>query len=171
MRGRVKLAGILLGGLLVAGCFEGKADVQFNPDGTGKIIGTVAFPLDPPWTSPKKTVGAGKDATVVEVPPGEQMRDAVSSLIKKSRGIETWKDVHFQRLGDGHVLFQGTAYFKDFSKVKIYPATSMAFFFGPEQEGSLSLLLSRPKDKEPAKAPARRRYRRTISTRSSRTSG
>jgi hypothetical protein len=142
-------------GLLAAGCFEGKADVHFNPDGSGKIVGTVTFPLEQPWTSPKRALGAGKDATEVDMPPEEQMKDAATNLIKKSKGIDTWKDVHFQRLGDGRVLFQGTAYFKDFSKVKLYPSTAMAFFFGQEQPGSLSLVLSRPKDKDPAKAPAK----------------
>ena len=151
----VTWAGILLCGLFAAGCFESKADVQFNPDGTGKIVGTVTFPLQAPWTSPKKMLGSGKDATEVDVPPDEQMKDAASGLIKKSKGIDTWKDVHFQRLSDGRVFFQGTAYFKDFSKVRLYPSTSMAFFFGSEQEGALSLILSRPKDKDAAKGPAR----------------
>ena len=34
---------------LAAGCFEGKADITLNPDGTGKIVGEITFRPTGPW--------------------------------------------------------------------------------------------------------------------------
>jgi hypothetical protein len=149
MRGTLVLASSLLAGLLAAGCFEGKADFTFNPDGSGKVVGDITFPLDVPWVPAKKTA-ADELKT-----PDEQMKDVASQILKRSTGIETWKDVSFERVGDDHVRFKGTAYFKDATKVKIFPDVRPRVGFGPDAD-AMMLILTRSADREEDKTLKRR---------------
>ena len=48
MRAAYGLLAILAAAFLAAGCFEGKADVTLNADGTGKIVGDITFRGAPP---------------------------------------------------------------------------------------------------------------------------
>jgi hypothetical protein len=141
--------------VLATGCFEGKGEFTFNPDGTGKIVGDVTFRPVAPWTGPKKIppkAGATTPTTPPAVPakpaktPEEEMKDVVGQIVKKSAGIEAWKDVSFERLSDGRIHFQGTAYFKDLSKVRIYPDDTSGISFGSDGGSALMLVLSRAKD-------------------------
>ena len=83
--------------VLATGCFEGKGEFTFNPDGTGKIVGDVTFRPVAPWTGPKKIppkAGATTPTTPPAVPakpaktPEEEMKDVVGQIVKKSAGIE-----------------------------------------------------------------------------------
>jgi len=49
MRVLARLSTTLVMAALVAGCFEGKADFSFNPDGSGKVVGEILFPSRAPW--------------------------------------------------------------------------------------------------------------------------
>jgi len=136
---------------LAAGCFEGKADITLNPDGTGRIVGEITFQATGPWA-----VRSTSKSDLQPDDPETQMKEIVRTILKSSRGIEAWKDVSFKRLPDDRIQFKGTAYFEDISKVKIHPddARSRAAF-GPEGDKVLMLILHRPED---TGRTSRRRY-------------
>jgi len=136
---------------LAAGCFEGKADITLNPDGTGKIVGEITFRPTGPWA-----VRRTSKSDLQPDDPETQMKEIVRTILKSSRGVEAWKDVSFKRLPDDRIQFKGTAYFEDISKVKIHPddARSRAAF-GPEGDKVLLLILHRPED---TGRMSRRRY-------------
>jgi hypothetical protein len=66
-------------------------------------------------------------------------------MIKRSIGIDAWKDISFERGTDGRVHFKGTAYFKDLTKVRIYPDDRTRINFGPDGTTALLLILNRAK--------------------------
>ncbi len=148
---------VIVATALAAGCFEGKADVTLNPDGTGKIVGEITFQPTGPW--------AGRTASDPNLrlnDPEARMKEVVLKILKSSRGIEAWKDVSFKRLPDDRIQFKGTAYFDDISKVRIYPDdVKSRAAFGHEDDKILMLILHRPKDKD-----ARRTSRRTYTAES-----
>jgi len=172
MRAIVLLASALAAGVLAAGCFEGKADLTLNPDGTGKIVGDLTLRLEPPWTGKKKepstrpgppapsttvtgTAGAAASAAPApaaagadEMPtPEEQMKDVVYNILKRSSGIDAWRDVSFELLEHNRVHFSGTAYFKDLSRIRIYPDTGRsAISFHSDGGNGLMLVLCSPKE-------------------------
>jgi hypothetical protein len=140
MRGFLVIATMVAACGLAAGCFEGKADVTLNPDGTGKLVGELTFPMEAPWTTPPKV---GDDLRT----PEEQMKTVVTAIIKKSTGIDAWKDVSFEQVPGGKVHMKGTAYFKDAAKVKIYPDVRPRFGYGPEGADANMLILTRAADR------------------------
>jgi hypothetical protein len=145
VRGILILTGALAAAVLVAGCFEGKADMVFNPDGTGKIVGDLLMPAIPPW------IAARKDPQAAAA-PDDDMREAVANLIKRSSGIDAWKDVTFERAADGRVHLRATAYFKDLAKVRVSPDDRTRLSFASDGTNTMSLVLSRAKlAAEPAK--------------------
>jgi hypothetical protein len=142
-----RLSAILVAASIVAGCFEGKADFSFNPDGTGKVVGELLFPSRAPWLQKRYTPKpADPNAPPEPAPsPEDEMRECVTAILKRSAGIDAWKDVSFQRAADGRVQFKGTAYFKDLSKVRIYPDDRTRISFGPDGTTATSLILNRAK--------------------------
>jgi hypothetical protein len=150
MRAAALLGAGLLGAVLVAGCFEGKADFTFNPDGSGKVVGEITFPLDPPWEAAKPVVGD-------EVRTFDQkMKEVVALIIKKSSGIDAWKDVSFEAVPGDRVHFKGTAYFKEAWKVKFYPDTKPRVGFAGEGPDAMKLILQTPAEKSDAPVATRR---------------
>jgi len=105
MRALWIVGAVLAASALAAGCFEGKADLALNPDGTGKIVGDLTFTLEPPWTGPKRQTPARSGASAAPAPapapeeearpPEEQMKEVVYNILKRSSGIDAWKDVSF----------------------------------------------------------------------------
>ena len=150
---RAILSTTLLAAALAAGCFEGKADITLNPDGTGKIVGEITFQPSGPWA-----VRSTSNPDLQLDDPETQMKESVRKILKSSRGVEAWKDVSFKRLPDDRIRFTGTAYFKDLSKVSIHPddAKSRAAF-GPEGDKVLMLILHRPRDEDDGRT-SRSRY-------------
>jgi hypothetical protein len=154
MRVLARLAAVLAAAALAAGCFEGKADFNLNPDGSGKVVGELLFPSRAPWLQ-KRYSSRPADPNAPPEPaadPEDEMRECVTAIIKRSAGIDAWKDVSFQRAADGRVQFKGTAYFKDLTKVRIYPDDRTRITFGPDGTTALLLLLNRAK---PAAEPPR----------------
>ena len=142
------------GGLgLAAGCFEGKADMTFNPDGTGKMVGEITFPMEPPWAPPQKT---GDDLKT----PEEQMKAVVTNIVKKSTGIDAWKDVSFEQVPGNRVHFKGTAYFKEASKVKFFPDARPRVGYGGEGPDANMLILTRAAEKRRGEDPLQGHDRR-----------
>ena len=116
-----RLSAILAAAALAAGCFEGKADFTFNPDGSGKVVGELLFPSRAPWLQ-KRYSSRPADPNAPAEPaanPEDEMRECVAAMIKRSAGIDAWKDVLFQRAADGRVQFKGTASGADFDHYRI----------------------------------------------------
>ena len=97
--------------LLLSGCYEEKQQIILNPDGSGKaqieIIRAVSIPMN-----------MSKDQET-DFDPETALRNTVESIIEKSEGIDTWKNVTFAYRDDGRLSFRGTAYFPVFSKLNI----------------------------------------------------
>jgi hypothetical protein len=165
MRGPLAMAVILGASTLLPGCFEGKADLDLNPDGTGRIVGDLTFPLQPPWTGKKKEVSTRVSASAAATPPTvaaaspaaaapaeetkapeEQMKEVVYDILKRSSGIEAWRDVSFQLLPSGRVHFTGTAYFRDLSRVRIFPDTKTQISFHSDGGNAMMLVLNSPRE-------------------------
>jgi hypothetical protein len=150
MRAIFLVAAALASAALVAGCLEAKCDFNLNPDGTGKVVGDMMFIVQPPF----KKAPSKSDTAETAKPPEEEMNEIVTSIIRRSSGIDAWKDVAFSRAPDGRIHFKGTAYFKDLSKVKIWPDDRTRLSFGPDGTGGITLILNRAKpaaDSKPAK--------------------
>jgi len=147
MRVLAGLVAVLAAAALAAGCLEGKADFSFNPDGSGKVVGELLFPSRAPWLQKRYAPKPADPNAPAEAPPSpeDEMQECVATIIKRSAGIEAWKDVSFQRAADGRVLFKGTAYFKDLSKVKFFPDDRTRISFGPDGTTALLLILNRSK--------------------------
>jgi len=152
-----RLSAILAAAALVAGCFEGKAEFNFNPDGTGKVVGEILFPSRAPWLQKRySSRPADPNAPAEPAPsPEDEMNECVTTMLKRSVGIDAWKDVSFQRATDGRVLLKGTAYFKDLTKVRIYPDDRTRISFGPDGTTALLLILNRAKPVTEAAKPSR----------------
>jgi len=144
MARRARLAAIVLSAALAAGCFEGKADFTFNPDGSGKVVGEILFPTRPPWLPVRRTFGK-TDTPPPPLSTEDEMKECVTQIIKRSSGIDAWKDVSFERAADGRVRLKATLYFKDLTKVRFYPDDRSRLTFGPDGTNALLLILSRAK--------------------------
>jgi len=102
-----------LGLLVLAGCEQTQTVLSINPDGTGKLQYTATFPLDiemPEMSGP----GHGKTKT-----DDQKVADALKNVLGKSTGVEAWSGVSCTATPDGLILFKGTAYFRDLTKVTI----------------------------------------------------
>ena len=98
---------IILTVCLFSGCFESDQEFTLNPDGSGKVIHEVLFqPVD-------LSMGDGSQD------PQKELKKAVKGILNDSSGVDTWKDVSISRTEDGKLLFKGTAYFSDISKLNL----------------------------------------------------
>ena len=91
--------------LSAIGCFESKEDYVLNPDGSGKVTIVGSFETTMPGMTP------GSD-------PKEGIRH-VKELLEKSKGVDAWSGVSYDRTKEGRVSFKGTAYFPDISKLDL----------------------------------------------------
>jgi hypothetical protein len=146
---RALTAAAVLAITLAAGCFEGKGDLTLNPDGSGKVTGEIAFPLEVPWTAPKRVLTGPNAPPEVLKAPEELAREAVLLILQRSGGIDAWKDVSFEPTSGNRVRFKGTAYFRDLAKVRISPDTKSRLSFGSDGTNQLVLVLSRSKPDAP----------------------
>lgn len=87
-------------------CYETKLDYEINPDGSGRVVVEVQS------ASMMSQLGhiGGKEAAG----PGALAKD----VLRKSSGIDTWKDIEIKTMDDGKSFFKGTAYFKDLRVVR-----------------------------------------------------
>jgi hypothetical protein len=90
-----------------AGCLDSNHEYSLNPDGSGKVAVKLVF------TPFNLDLGAEKT-------PDEKLKDAARAELEKAEGVDAWKDVAFRLRPDGKSEFQGTAYFKDLSKLKLH---------------------------------------------------
>jgi hypothetical protein len=89
------------------GCIDNDEEFTLNPDGSGKVrVVAVGTPLRLEFGNEKKN-------------PEQSLVDAVRDTLGKSQGVDAWKDVEAKLRDDGKMSFQGTAYFKDLSTLKL----------------------------------------------------
>lgn len=100
-----KIFFVILVLLSAIGCFESKEDYVLNPDGSGKV-----------------TIVGSFETTMPGMPavddPKEGMRH-VKELLEKSKGVDAWSAISYDRTKEGRVSFKGTAYFSDISKLDL----------------------------------------------------
>lgn len=91
--------------LALAGCLDLDEEYSINPDGSGKVkIRCAIAPMR--FTAAKKS-------------PEELLKADVRETLEKCAGVDAWTDVSAVQRDDGKVLFSGTAYFRDYSKLKL----------------------------------------------------
>ena len=131
--------GILAGAAVaLVSCFETEQEFTLNPDGSGKVVHESKFqPFD-------FNIAIGGR----ELSEEEKMKQAVASIIEKSKGIDAWDDVHFERLEDGRIHFRGTAWFPDISKLEIENQMMLEFDWNRDPSGNGALSMSVPVDGE-----------------------
>ena len=103
----IRVVLIIFAVCLMTSCFESNQKFTLNPDGSGKVIHEVLFqPVD---------LNMGGNSNDSE----KQLKKAVKSILTDSSGVDAWKDISFSRTGDGKILFRGTAYFPNLSKLNL----------------------------------------------------
>lgn len=133
------LGGVAVLGLL-AGCFETKQEFTLNPDGSGKVVHASTFQA-------MDLMGGGKGGTE------KQAKAATAELISKSKGVDAWRDVSYEVLEDGRIVFKGTAYFRNLSDLDIPNQTMLEFDWA--RDGGNGILSLRAKDKREGKKAAK----------------
>lgn len=146
MRSVFVVASLVALAALIGGCIETKQDYTLNPDGSGKVVFEVTV-----GESPLNMMGQEGDKPDPEV----QARRMVKSLIDGSQGVDAWADVKYARTDDGRTRVSGTAYFKDFAKLKFQMASMEGLTFTKDDKGGMVLALQQKDEgKPPAAVPA-----------------
>jgi len=89
--------------LLLSGCLDVDNEWTLNPDGSGKVHHRVVFNEKGFFS-----FGAGKSP-----------REFARELLEQSEGIEAWSDLSYSKTDEGHLRFEGVAYFPDASAVRM----------------------------------------------------
>jgi hypothetical protein len=133
--------------LLMVSCFETKQEFVLNPDGSGKVIHECRFQE----FNMNLNLGGGGGA---QTDDEASLKRAVAEIMQKSKGVDAWDDVHFERLDDGRILFRATAWFSDLSKLEIENQMMMSFRWqrGPSGVGELAMAMKNDNDGENAAA-------------------
>lgn len=89
----------------LAGCLDLDEEYTINPDGSGKVkIRCALAPMR--FTTKKKS-------------PEELLKSDVRETLEKCAGVDAWTDVSAVQRDDGKIEFKGTAYFRDYAKLKL----------------------------------------------------
>jgi len=104
MRTFSKVVSVVILGIAVAGCLESDEWYVLNPNGSGKVFIKAVF-------SPPPTLG-GKQSN-----PDELMKNIVSGILEKSKGVDAWRNVDFAMTKAGKISFGATAYFPNITKL------------------------------------------------------
>lgn len=113
-----------------------------------------ATPAAPGVTSPAPTAAPATSAAPAASAapaktPEEETKEIVYNILKRSSGIEAWKNVSYERAADGRIRFKGTAYFKDLGKVKFYPDDRPRASFASDGTSGMVLILTRAAPEKP----------------------
>jgi hypothetical protein len=91
--------------IALAGCLDLDEEYSINPDGSGKVKVKCAL-------APMRFTNAKKS-------PEELLKSDVRETLEKCSGVDAWTDVSAVQRDDGKIAFSGTAYFKDYSKLRL----------------------------------------------------
>jgi hypothetical protein len=92
----------------ILGCIEEESECTINPDLSGKVALVLTFV---PWYLEQAEPGEA---------PEELLKPQIESILRRSRGVDVWKDISFELTDEGSARFKGTAYFPDVNKVKLW---------------------------------------------------
>jgi hypothetical protein len=126
--------------LAAAGCIDLEQEFTLNPDGSGKVAVR--------WIgAPPMIMGGEKKSTEA------QARSMLKDEVMKAEGVDAWKDVSCVARDDGKFEFKGTAYFKDFSKLKLHNGGFKLVSIRASKDAAGNLVLVNEPDKkgEPSK--------------------
>lgn len=142
----LSIASVFVALVTIGGCIDLEQEFTLNPDGSGKArIHSVFAPTD--------FMGSEKDPEVLA-------RKAARDEVEKAEGVDAWKDVSWKLQDDGRILFQGTAYFRDASKVKFHhqgiDAEFLQLKFSKTDAGEITVECPTGKKKGPKGAPKKR---------------
>lgn len=91
--------------VVLAGCLDLDEEYSINPDGSGKVkVKCTVAPMR--FTQSKKS-------------PEELLKSDVRETLEKCAGVDAWTDVTAVQRDDGKISFSGTAYFKDYTKLRL----------------------------------------------------
>lgn len=96
--------------LFLSGCIETKDEYVINPDGTGKIYHEAILQ--------SMNLGIGDESR--DFDPEKNAQKLVKEEIEKAKGIDAWRDVSWESLGENKVKFKGTAYYRDIKLVEFH---------------------------------------------------
>ncbi|MHC4871714.1 MAG: hypothetical protein ACYTFY_07705 [Planctomycetota bacterium] len=121
--------------LFITGCLNLNQEFTINSDGSGKLRYVSKMKSDFTLNSDTET-------------PEDKAKASVKRILEKSEGIAAWKDVSYKVLDSGKILFSGTAYFKDFKKLKIDSSVSSDIkpVFEKRDDGTIRLALVSSKE-------------------------
>lgn len=128
---KISLLCLLIISILFFSCIESKQDYTLNPDKSGKVK------IEALFQQMNISMGGEKE----NQDPDIQMKKAVKKIIEKSKGVSVWKNVTYKLKDDGRILFKGTAYFKDISKLKIHNISMMNVDFKKAKNKTMVLIL------------------------------
>ena len=126
--------------VLLAGCLQKREVYVLNPDGSGKVHYEARFPIFQArqlrWgknEGPPKLHGAlpKKPPERPKTPPEEMLKRVMLKVIERSSGVEAWRDVEAEALGDDRYLFRGTAYFRDIGRLVLSGGQTETQFLRP----------------------------------------
>lgn len=137
-----KLAVVLA--VALAGCLDLEQEYTFNADGSGKVVVHSIFPP----TMFEFGEKPGK--------PEDTMKKAIRDELQKAQGVDAWTDVSGSLRDDGKIEFRGTAYFKDYSRLKLHNQGTSGPITGLTMTGDATgwVLEAKPESKGKAAAPA-----------------
>ena len=96
-----------------AGCFETKQVITLNPDGSGKLV--IDSFVSTEMISMAAGMGGGKAPPDANTLP----KKAAADMVAKSKGVDAWSDVTYELAKDGRIHVAGTAFFPDYTKLKL----------------------------------------------------
>ncbi len=129
---------LALGIVLVVGCGNTKETFTLNPDGSGRVAVEATFQL----------INMGNE----DSDPKADVRQAVKKTLEESKGIDAWKDVSATRDDEGNVVFKGTAYFPDISKIKFtFGGTKLESAYSVSRDADNNMVLEIKVDKDKKK--------------------
>ncbi|MBE3123934.1 MAG: hypothetical protein IMZ65_03950 [Planctomycetes bacterium] len=130
---------------LVAGCLETRQEFTLNPDGSGKVVFEAVI-----------------DDMMMNIAPTEPVDQEVRGkqiarqILDSSAGVDAWSDVLISKTDDSRIRFRGTAYFKEFGKLKFQSANFQGLSFRKDDKGGMVLSLDETGgDKKDAPPPAK----------------
>jgi len=127
--------------LAVGGCFEMTQVLTLNPDGSGKML------MDSYMKAPPMMMGGDDKPDAKEIAKG-----MAQQMVSGTNGVEAWSDLSYEVAKDGRTHIQGTAYFKDYTKLKLKQGGGMDFTWAKDPKGGMALEMKMA-DKD-ADAPA-----------------
>ena len=109
-------------------CLGDEQTFTLNPDGSGKVDIRANLYLD---------------SFLFDYPsnPRQKMIAKVKSVLGKSRGVDTWRDVEYKINTSGNIFFSATAYFQNIENIQLEGIDAYPFSFKKNIEGKLILQL------------------------------